>query len=323
MQPARILVIRMSSMGDVIHTLPAAASLKHSFPHSHVSWIVRPKWAPLLAGNPYLDEIIPLERSLKSSLACARRLHVQGFDLIVDFQGLVQSALIGAAIRSEKFVGFDRKSVRELPAALFYSSGIETRSNHVVDRNLDLAAGAGAQNLLRVFPLPAGAPECSDQGPLPEGPFILANPFAGWGSKQWPMDRWAALAGLLPLPLVVNGPPGTEPQLAEIRGARAYVSGIDGLIHATRRAQGVVGVDSGPLHLAAALGKPGVGIFGPTDPARNGPYGGTLLVLRKDGAVTDYRRTPDPAESILAITPRMVADALNVSLSGAVERHSA
>lgn len=322
MTPARIIVIRLSSMGDVIHTLPAAASLKHSFPQSRVSWIVRPKWAPLLADNPYIDEVIPVERSLRASLACAARVRSQGCDLAVDFQGLVQTALLGAAMRPEKFVGFSRGSVREFPAVFFYSSGVHVRASHVVDRNLELAAGAGATNLLRVFPLPAGSAEVPAQtrlGTLPEGPFVLASPFAGWGSKQWPMEFWAKLSGLLELPLVVNGPPGTESEISRILGARVHISGISGLIHATRRAHAVVGVDSGPMHLAAALGKPGVAIFGPTDPARNGPYGGSLSVLRDASAVTDYRRAPTPAASMRAITPAMVSDTLRMSLANSVE----
>jgi heptosyltransferase-1 len=100
---------------------------------------------------------------------------------------------------------------------------------------------------------------------------------------------------------VVNGPPGAAARLAEVRGAVAHCSGIPGLVNATRRAAAVVGVDSGPLHLAAALGKPGVAIYGPTDPARNGPYGGTIRVLRAPGAPTTYRRQAEPGESMRAI----------------------
>jgi heptosyltransferase-1 len=302
----RILIVRLSSMGDVIHTLPAAASLKHSFPHSRITWLVRPRWAALLEGNPYVDEIISVERSLAASFAQARRLRSQRFDLAVDFQGLIQSAALAAAIKPAKLAGFDRKRVRERPAALFYSSEIETHAEHVIERNLELAAGAGALNPLRIFPLPAGAPE----GSLPEGKFVLTSPLAGWGAKQWPLERWSQLASLLDIPLVVNGPPDSAQALQQIRGAHVHLSGIPGLIDATRRACAVIGVDSGPLHLAAALLKPGVAVYGPTDPARNGPYGGTIRVLRSPDAVADYTRRTQPDTSMLAISPRMVADAL-------------
>ena len=133
-------------------------------------------------------------------------------------------------------------------------------------------------------PLPAGTPE----GQLPETDFVLASPLAGWRSKQWPGEHYATLAARvrseLGLPLVLNAPPGVT--FPEIPQAMLHTSGLPGLIHATRRAAAVVGVDSGPLHLAAALGRPGVAIFGPTDPARNGPYGNTVRVLRSPSAVT-------------------------------------
>jgi heptosyltransferase-1 len=304
--PFQILVVRLSSMGDVIHTLPAAASLKHSIPNSRLTWLIRPRWAPLLEGNLYVDEIIPVERSLAASLTEARRLRARRFDLAVDFQGLIQTAALAAAVKPAKLAGFDRNRVRERLAALFYSCEIETRAEHVVDRNLELAAGVGASELLRTFPLPAGAPE----GSLPAGKFILTSPLAGWGAKQWPMERWSELAALLDIPLVVNGPPDAAPVLKQIRGAQVHLSGLPGLIDATRRAHAVVGVDSGPLHLAAALAKPGVAIYGPTDPARNGPYGGTIRVLRSPDAAVDYSRHSTPHASMLAITPRMVAEAL-------------
>ena len=161
-------------MGDVIHTLPAAASLKHSIPNSRLTWLIRPRWAPLLEGNPYVDEIIPLERSFRASFAEARRLRARHFDLAVDFQGLIQTAALAAAANPAKLAGFDRKRVRERPAALFYSCEIDTRAEHIVERNLELAAGVGASVLLRTFPLPAGAPE----GSLPSGKTDPVHPLA-------------------------------------------------------------------------------------------------------------------------------------------------
>jgi heptosyltransferase-1 len=313
MSEFRILVLRLSSMGDVIHTLPAVASLKHSFPHSHLTWLIRPRWMPLLAGNPYVDEVIPVERSVRASFAEARRLRARRFDLAVDFQGLIQTALLAAAVRPNKLVGFDRKQVRERLAALCYSSEVEAHAEHIVERNLELAAGAGASNLLRTFPLPPGAPE----GTLPAGRFILACPLAGWGAKQWPVEHWSELAGLLDLPLVVNGPPDSAAALAQIHGAHVHLSGVNGLIDATRRAHAVIGVDSGPLHLAAALAKPGVAIYGPTDPARHGPYGTSFRVLRSPNAASDYHRHALPADSMRALSPQSVAAELAAVLASA------
>lgn len=306
-QMFRILVVRLGSMGDVIHALPAVASLKHSFPHSRLSWVIKPRWAPLLEGNPFVDEIIPFNRSAGEILATRRHLRRERFELAVDLQGLIQSALVAASARADKIVGLARSQARESFAAMFYSTAVRTAAVHRVDRYLELVAAAGASSLLRTFPLPQGKPE----GTLPDGPFVLACPLAGWGAKQWPLEYYSELAGRLNIPLVVNGPPDAAEILGRIDGARVHLSGLEGLIDATRRAQAIVGVDSGPVHLAAALGKPGVAIYGPTDPASHGPYGGTLHVLRSSSAVTSYKRRATDAGSMRAISPAEVIEALS------------
>jgi heptosyltransferase-1 len=301
----RILVIRLSSMGDVIHTLPAAASLKHSYPHSSLTWIVRERWAPLLQGNPFVNRVLPVESGLKGIVAAVRAARRERFDVVVDFQGLVQSALVAASVRSPKKVGLHRSQARESLASLFYSTTVLTREAHRVERNLELAAAAGATSLLRVFPLPDGEPE----GDLPEGRFVLACPFAGWGAKQWPLEYFAEVARSLEIPLVLNGPPSAAAALART-GAHVHSSGIAGLIYATRRASAVMGLDSGPLHLAAALSKPGVAMYGPSDPAVHGPYGGSIRVLRAPDAATSQKRRSEDW-SMAAIKPGAVLEALD------------
>ncbi len=305
MDPFRILVVRLGAMGDVIHALPAVASLKHSFPHSRVSWVLRERWMPLLAGNPFVDEMIPYDRSMAGLRGVWRRLRAQRFHLAVDLQGLIQSAMVAAASRADKIVGFDRSQAAERWASLFYSTGVVTNSAHVVDQNLELVAAAGASSMVRAFPLPQGTPE----GHLPDGKFVLASPLAGWAAKQWPIERFEELASRLDMPLVVNGSPDSSDVLQQIRGVQVHTSGIAGLIDATRRAHAVVGVDSGPMHLAAALGKPGVAIFGATDPGRNGPYGGSLRVLRSASAATTYKRDASDRD-MREIGADVVADAL-------------
>lgn len=297
-------------MGDVIHALPAVASLKHSFPHSRLSWVIKPRWAPLLEGNPFVDEIIPFTRSAREILATRRLLRRERFELAVDLQGLIQSALVAASAKADKIVGLARSQARESFAAMFYSSTVRTSAVHRVDRYLELVAAAGASNLLRTFPLPPGKPE----GTLPEGPFVLACPLAGWGSKQWPIEHYTELARSLSLPLVVNGPPDAFDVLSQIEGAHVHLSGLEGLIDATRRAQAIVGVDSGPVHLAAALGKPGVAIYGPTDPASHGPYGGSLQVLRSSTAITSYKRRAADPGSMRAVSPAEVLEALTAGI---------
>ncbi len=269
------LIVRLGSMGDVIHTLPAAAAL------APVDWLIKPRWAPLLDGNPHIDRVFTEP---------PRHSHAEAYD----FQGLIKSAWF--AWRAAPIVhGF--RTPREWPARWLYRYMVDRPAGHVIDHNLALARATTPAR----FDLPAGQAE----GSLPEGGFILASPSAGWRAKEWPADYWTELRRLLPLPLVLNGPPGS---------GLDHESRLPGLIFATRKATAVIGLDSGPLHLAAALGKPGVALFGPTDPVRNGPYGGTIRVLRDPAAPTTYRRQTELLPCMRAITPAMTAAAIKEML---------
>ena len=311
-----MLVVRLGAMGDILHALPAAASLKHSFPSAPLTWVVESAWAPLLQHNSFIDRVICLDRrNPRSWLRTFQELREQRFSVAMDFQGLFKSALTATAARPERIIGYDRRLVRERVAAWFYSNRVSSAAAHVVDRHLDIAVAAGAVNLLRSFPLPAGVPE----GELPDGPFVLASPFAGWKSKQWPLEYYAEAARELRarwnLPLVLNGPANAREALQQVPGVVVHVSSVAGLIDATRRASAIIGVDSGPMHLAAALGKPGVAIFGPTDPKRNGPYGGTLQVLtcgRPAASLDrgDYVRGTVIDATMREVTPQQVLRAL-------------
>jgi heptosyltransferase-1 len=311
-----ILVVRLGAMGDILHALPAVRALKLGHPETPLAWVVEPKWAPLLDANPFVDRVLLLRRETLAGLVASRRaLGESRYQAAVDFQGLLKSALVAAAAYPESIYGFDAGQVRERAAALFYSHRIASSAVHVVDCNLDLAAAAGAaRDGPAQFPLPPGCPE----GELPAGEFVLASPLAGWASKQWPLAHYRALAarlaGELGIPLVLNGAPGAS--FGPIDPALAHYSALPGLIDATRRAAAVVGVDSGPLHLAAALSKPGAAIFGPTDPARNGPYGGSIQVLRGAGAVTTYKRGAAIDESMKNISSDQVFEVLRAVLRG-------
>ncbi len=312
----RILVVRLGSMGDIIHALPAVATLKHGSPGSALTWVVHPRWTPLLEDNPFIDRIIVLDRRRGRSVWEAwRAIRSARYDIAVDLQGLIQSALVGVAARPEHLFGFHQSQIRERLAALFYSDRVRTSSAHVVDKNLELARAAGASTILRQFPLPEGCAE----GRLPDEPFVLACPLAGWGGKQWPLENYATLAqrlrGELGMAMVLNGVPEAAELLSGVPGIWPHTSGISGLIYATRRAAAVVGTDSGPVHVAAALGKPGVAIFGPTDPARNGPYGTSFTVIRDAAALTTYKRNSDPDISMRRIGPDAVFEALSARIA--------
>lgn len=311
MAAQRILVVRLGAMGDILHALPAAAALKRGHPGCHLTWAVHPKWRELLETGGLADELALIDRRRLSSLrAAARQLRAVEFDFVVDFQGLIQSAIVARIARSRNVYGFAKDQVRESLAASLYTTKVYAKTTHVVLKNFDLAAAAGAVDRTVTFPLPPGRPEST----LPDGPFVLAAPFAGWASKQWPLQHYATLARHLQtelgVPLVLNGAPWQEEPLRGVEMAKVHVSSISGLIDATRRATAVVGVDSGPMHLAAALEKPGLALFGPTDPERNGPFGKSLSVIRIPGAVTSYERRKEIDASMRAIHPEAVFEAL-------------
>jgi len=305
-----ILIVRLGAMGDIIHALPAAASVKLSFPERKLFWLAARKWLPLFEGNPYIDSVIPFERKSVADLSATwKRLRAIHPGLAIDFQGLTQSAIAGRVAGPDELVGLDKSLARERAAAFFYTKTVKAMGPHRVERCLQLAAAAGATKQTEEAWLPEGRAE----GPLPDSPFVLANPFAGWMSKQWPINYYERLAQLLEkdgLTLVLNVP---ELRAAEIKNLHVHSSSISGLIHATRQAAAVVGVDSGPLHIAAALKKPGVAIYGPTDPAQTGPFGNTMTVLRA-GTSTTYKREHEIHPSMKAIHPEQVAEALRASI---------
>lgn len=309
-----ILVIRMSAMGDILHTLPAAISLKKSFPDRKLAWLVAPRWKALLDGNPYIDELIPFDRSAwRESWRTLRSVRA---GLALDFQGLVQSAIAGRIARPARLFGFDKSVAREPMAALFYTNRVPVVGPHRVERNVQLAAAAGARQLTYECWIPPG----ENTGDLPADPFVLTSPFAGWVGKEWPLEFYDALALKLKeagFQLVANVPQSRAHQLRGWKHVRVHTSSLAGLIGATRQALAVIGLDSGPLHLAAALRKPGLGLFGPTDPARTGPFGGSMTVLRASDAETSYKRHAKIQPSMRGISPEAVANALFQSIAAA------
>lgn len=268
--------------------MPAAAGLVRS--GAAVTWVVDPKWAPLLTDMPGVSVWGMNRRSLASLRDTYEHLRSQSFTAAYDFQGLIKSGLVVRASRARRRVGFAAAYLRERPAAWFYTEHVNPAGVHVVEHNMSLAAVEGPAE----FPLPEGAAVVPG---LPERPYILASARAGWAAKEWPQENYPALAEKLRergLELVMNRPEWSLLQL----------------VTATRRAAAVVGLDSGPMHLAAALRKPGVALFGPTSPERNGPYGGSMIVLRDAAARTTYKRVQEISPSMRALTVERVWQAL-------------
>lgn len=291
---SRILVVRLGAMGDIIHAIPAVERLRLGRPDAEITWVIEPRWMPLLAGTGLVNHVLPFDRRNALSVWIAVRwLRQWKPDLAIDFQGLWKSALAALVSGAGQRFGFAGEFLRERECGVLYTDSITPSSEHVVLQNLELTC---IEPIPSRLPSPMGFPE----GRLPAEPFVLASPYAGWKSKQWPIERYAELGERLferrGLRLVLNVMAGAELPSSDFLWR--HESGIEGLIDATRRATAVVGLDSGPLHLAALMNKPGVALFGPTDPARNGPYGGSVRVLRAPGAVTTYKRDNQISESM-------------------------
>jgi heptosyltransferase-1 len=272
--PQRLLVIRLSAFGDVIHTIPAVVALRDALPQTEIAWAVEPPYAELVEIVARVKAIpVSLKRWSMSRIAAAKR-DVSGFSAAIDFQGLIKSALIAWSSGADDRYGFGRDVIREKPASWFVNRPATIDSSkHVVEWNVELA---------RTFaPVIAGVPEV-DFAPFAEdasnGLARFANrvvliPGAGRPGKQWPVERFAELAKRIGSDALVVWGPGEE-ELARTIGAEvAPATNFRELAFVLKNAKLVIGADTGPLHLAAALGTPLIGLYGPTDPARNGPYG--------------------------------------------------
>lgn len=311
---SKILVVRLGAMGDILHTMPAVQRIRLGMPQAEITWVLEPRWIPLLAGTGLVNHVLPLDRRDGLSVWIALRwLRRWNPDVAIDFQGLLKSSITGLFSGASRRYGWAADAARERHSAIFQTDCITPHHDHIVLRNLELAAALGVPQIQADVPAPAGFPE----GHLPDVPYVLAAPFAGWASKQWPIERYIEIGQRLWLTrrmkLVLNVMPSA--QLPDSEYLVRHSSGIDGLIHATRNATAVIGVDSGPLHLAALMHKPGVALFGPTDPARNGPHGGTIRTLRAAGVETTYKRGDAIAPSMLALDTDRVWNTLQEVLA--------
>ena len=341
MADPRFLLVRLGSMGDVIHALPAASALRDTFPGARIDWAIEPRWARLLAGNPDVSEVIRLDRKSASGIAdTVGALRAAKYDCAIDFQALYKSALLARASGARRRVGFQSSYAREGLAAVLYTDRLNPRGAHKVDHNLTLAEFSGARKGVPRFPM---AIESADEETMVEElasrgvqaereEFFVLNPGGGWRSKCWPAERYGLLHGKLAERWgwrgVVAYGPGEEDlarRVVEAAGNPAPVAvplGLGPLMALLRRAKFVVSADTGPLHLAAALNARVVGLFGPTDPARNGPYRAGVVVRNPRDCETTYRRGAGDSPSMLSITVEQVFAAVERCLEPHTSRAS-
>jgi lipopolysaccharide heptosyltransferase I len=333
----RILLVKLSSFGDVLHALPTLEALRDAYPLAHITWLVEAAYAPLLSGHPALDEVWiaprlrPAEFFSGSNPARLRRLVQQlrahPFDLVVDVQGLLKSAVWVALARSPRKVGYDR--TRELSfLALTERVKPFDPEAHAVNRYLNLAHYLGAPPALPIFRLglDAGADISALIPDEADRPLVVLHPGTRWTSKLWPPASWASLSEWFHgqgFRVAVTGSTADQELVAAIaRQSRAPLLNLAGLTSLAqlagilRRTRLAVTTDTGAMHLAASLGTKVVAIFGPTAPWRTGPFGPGHQVVRLALPCSPCfkRQCPDP-RCLNNLYPAMVEAACEKILS--------
>ena len=306
----RILIVKLGSIGDIVHTLPALAALRRAMPHAEISWVVERQSSEILRDNPLLDRLIEVDtkalrrglmsgETLRAPRQQLRRLRVSAFDVALDFQGLLKSASIARLSGARRVFGYSRDGLREPASALFLSKTVAVpKQTHVIRKSLLLLQGALDIPVPDVFSFPIRVTakdeaEARQVSANAGGNYAILNPGGGWPTKLWSAERFGKLADLLwenyGISSLITYGPG-ELELAE-NVRRSSVSGkaqpvnlsLKSFYALAREARVYVGGDTGPTHIAVAAGTPIVGLFGPTEWWRNGsPRPEDICVERND-----------------------------------------
>jgi len=305
----RFLVVRLSSIGDIVHTLPAVAALGRAHPQAEIHWVVEERFSELLAANPYVSRVIKLDtlgwrknptsgRAMSEIMQGFAALREYPYDAAIDFQGLIKSAIFTRLCHSQERVGLARGWLREPLASVLYTQRVSPKNcTHIIEINLSLVEALGASASEWEFPLPDQPQDReavqTELQRLGTKEFIIVNPGGGWKSKRWSPANYAeliaALAGQIPFDILVTGSPQEEGVAREIitgagvPRAKWFPSTLLQFIALARQARLLVGGDTGPLHLAAAVGTPIVALFNAADPRntpeRNGPFNKADIIL--------------------------------------------
>ena len=341
MPEPRFLVLRLGSLGDIVHTFPAVAALRETFPRAGIVWVTHPRWQSLIESSNLASEIWPVEsREFSSVRESVQRIRGSRWDAAVDYQGLWKSALLPFFAAVKRRIGFSSTTIREFGVPLLYTDRVEPTTTHIAEQNGELSRRLGAGAVSAPFQLHVAdsdnAEACSYLRRAGVDRYIVLSPGGGWRSKCWPPQRFGALAqrlrATLGLRCIVNTGPGEDDLAAAVRDTSGdsqpllYQGALGPLMALLRSAECIVGGDTGPLHLAIALGTPAVALYGPTDPARNGPFHvahsaadtfGDDFVLRVFGGKISHKRHDEPAESMLAIDVDSVFSAVRRRMGAA------
>jgi len=298
----RILIIRLSGIGDVVHSLPLLGALRKRFPFAYIAWLVQKKGKEILLGHPYLDEVIIFDRDrwFGELWPLIRKLRKRKFDLVVDCHGQFRSGLFAYITGAEVRLGFNPKDGREFNSLFINLKAPPVPGHwHAIDRCLLLAGLLGAETEGKEFLIQIGESEKEyvnrflKRESLEEGRLLVGlNPGSSWKSKIWPSKNYAKLADILIKRLgakvVLLWGPGEEKLIASVASLMeeetliAPKTGLKELAYLISRCTLFIGSDSAPLHIASAFSVPSIGLYGPTDPKRNGPYGSGNIAIKKD-----------------------------------------
>jgi heptosyltransferase-1 len=325
----RFLVVRLGSLGDIVHTFPAVAGLRESFPNSTIVWLTHPRWTELVTSSGLASEIWTVDSRVNSSVrGVISKIRKLRWTASLDYQGLWKSAFLPFLGGVAKRVGFSSETIREYGVQILYNERVRCVTTHIADQNGELTLRAGAAKAVATPALRVSDADLqkvrAELGKEGIERYIVLSPGGGWRSKCWPAARYGALAERICVELglrsVINYGPGEESLAAEVKAVSgaadpvAYDGELGTLMALLRGAEIIVGGDTGPLHLALGLGTRGVAIYGPTDPARNGPYPPQQIVLRKAGAVTSHKRVSETNASLLEISVDEVFQAVRKRL---------
>jgi len=347
-EPLRVLVVRLSAMGDVIHGIPAIAALRRERPNLQIGWLVEQRWMELLCAHPPdrlqpRSELKPLidwvhvsdfrewrkgrnvSATWQDMRACMHEVRAMRYHIALDLQGAIRSAMAARLSGAKSRVG--AAEPREAPARRFYTTLVPVRDGHVVEHALSLSSAVAGEDLTYeppVFPREPATEAWADRFCSSIGfrPLAMVNPGAGWAAKCWPAESYGAVARGLEergMAVAVNYGPEEEGLAQSVRETSGGVAhpvdcSLTQLIALTRRASLFVGGDTGPMHLAAALGVPVVALFGPTRPERNGPYATHSAVLRHPESVDNSSHVDRPDVGLQSITPQQVLAAADTLL---------
>lgn len=305
---SRILIVRMSALGDIVHALPVLAALGRAWPAVKVDWIVDEAYASILTLAEGLNERVIVRKKgggLTGYLNAVRHLRAQRYDAALDLQGLLKSAVWARLSGAARVIGFDRAHLREPLAASFYTETVmPPEAPHVIQKNLSILAALGVPPPAVELPLhPTAAPATTAAVAAAGGTrkYAVLNPGAAWPNKRWPAERFGTLAAELRartgLPSLVTWGPNERDlaqRVIDASGGAAVAAPpteIADLAVIMRDAALVVSGDTGPLHIAAAMGAPLVGLYGPTWPERNGPWDpDDQVISRAGGCVCHHKR---------------------------------